>query len=129
MIEDGLKGLPGLTDPSKKLTFEDLVNAAVTSFVKGAFIKPLGEYAKSYGDSASKMFKPEHFKVPKGTTFTKEGEQFLKKTLEKVGGKIVDEVLSRMVPGTKPEKFEKDVREGILGDPEVKKAVEQAVKK
>jgi len=129
MVEDGLKGLPGLSDPTKKFTIDDLVDAAVTSFVKGAFLKPLGEVAKKYGDSAGKMFKPADFLLPKNAKLDKSGEQLIKKTIEKVGGKAVESVLSKMAVGTKPDKFEKDVRSEILEDKEVKKAIEDATGK
>lgn len=129
MMEDGLKGVPDLFDPNKKVTIDKLVDAAANSFIKGALLKPLGESAKNYGESAGKMFKPEWIKLPKGTVLTKEAQQLIKKSIEKAGGRAVDAVLETTKPGTSQAKFEAEVREKILADPDVKKTIKEATGK
>jgi hypothetical protein len=129
MIEDGIKGLPGLADPKKKFTMKDFVEAAVESFVKGAGLKILGPVCDKYNKGAGKLFSKIDFgKFGKGD-LDKAGEAAVSKVIDIVGSAALKKVLDKWDEKKDPKKFEDEVRKEILNDPKVKKAVEDAKKK
>jgi peptidoglycan hydrolase-like protein with peptidoglycan-binding domain len=128
MIEEGLKGIPGLSDPNKKMKPEDLASAAAFAFINGAFIKELNGLCKVFGENAASKFKLESF-LPKGTKLDKAAEQGLKKVLNKAGLQAVATVMNNIEPGTKPAEVEKKMRAEIEGDSDVKKFVKDLSEK
>jgi len=127
MIEDGIKGLPGLSDPKKKFTFEDFVKAATESFVKGAGLKILGPVCEKYGKGVGKQFSAKDFVgLGKKINLDKAGEEAVKKTIENVAPAILQKVADGWDPKKDPGKFETEVRKEILSDPKVIKAAQDA---
>jgi len=127
MIEDGIKGLPGLSDPKKKFTFEDFVKAATESFVKGAGLKILGPVCEKYGKGVGKQFSAKDFEgLGKKINLDKAGEEAVKKTIENVAPAILQKVADGWDPKKDPGKFETEVRKEILSDPKVIKAAQDA---
>ncbi len=128
MIKDGIKGLPGLADPKKSFTFEDLVKGAAKSFVIGAGLKNLGAVCEKYGKSAGKMFNASDFDVfGKGVDLDKAGTEAVKKAIEKVGPKIVETAAEALSVGASERELEENIRKGILSDPTVIRAAQQAI--
>ncbi|QYK40515.1 MAG: peptidoglycan-binding protein [Paracoccaceae bacterium] len=122
MIEDGIKGLQGLTDPKKKFTFDDFVDAAAESFIKGAGLKLLGPVAEKFGKGASKHFTQADFAgISKKVKLDKAGQEGLLKLVDQLGPKAVKEVLDRWKAEDKPEKLEDEIKSEILNHPSVRK--------
>lgn len=126
MIEDGIKGLQGLMDPKKKFSRKDFIDAAVESFVKGAGLKILGPLCEKFGRGASKYFRPNDFKGLGDIDYSKPGAEGLKTLLDKKGPDAVKAVLDRWDPDANPNKFEDAVKDELLADSAIKKAVKDA---
>lgn len=128
MIKDGIKGLPGLADPKSKFTFEDFVKAAAKSFVIGAGLKNLGAVCEKYGKSAGKLFDAKDFEVfGKGADLDKAGTEAVKKAIEKIAPKIVEAKIDDWAIEKSEKELEQQIRDGILNDPAVIKAAQQAI--
>ncbi|GHF57325.1 peptidoglycan-binding domain-containing protein [Seohaeicola zhoushanensis] len=131
MIEDGIKGLGSLlTDPSKKLTLEEVIKAAVASFVTGMSVGILDKTAAKWGKSASKNFYAKDFEVfGKNVELDKAGEEAIKKTIEKVAGGIAESVISNWDPKKDANKAYDAIKAAVLGDSRVKATAKKYAKK
>ena len=129
MIKDGIKGLQGLMDPSKKFSRDDFIKAACESFVKGAMLKVLGDVFTKFGKGASKYFDEKDFKGLGDIKLDKAGAEGLKKVLDKKGLEGPKYVIEKWdAVKDNAAKFEDAVRDWILSDPQVKKAVQDCEK-
>lgn len=128
MIEDGLNGLPGLADPSKKLTWQDVVVAGATSFIDGAFLKQLGPVCEKWSKSGSKILAQEYFTLGKNVKLDKAAENGIKKAIDKATKKAIEAAVDNLKPGDKPDKLDAEIRKEILSDSDVKDAIEDARK-
>jgi peptidoglycan hydrolase-like protein with peptidoglycan-binding domain len=134
MIEDGIKGLPGLADPKKKFTYEDFVKAAVESFVKGAGLKVLGPVCEKYGKNTAKNFSAKDveklFKgMGKDIDVAKAFEEGVKKTIDQIGPKIVQETIDAWSPKSDAKKLEEEIRKTILDNNALRRAAQDAADK
>lgn len=128
MLEDGLKGLTSLADPSKQIKFDDVVKAAATSFISGAGVEILGPVCAKYGAKASKNFSPSDFKgLGKNIDLDKAGEEGVKKAIDAAATPIVQKKIDGWSATANHDKFEAELRSEILADPKVRKAAETAM--
>ena len=129
MIKDGIKGLQSLMDPSKKWGRDDFIKAAAESMIKGAGLKVLGGVFEKFGKGASKYFSEKDFKGLGEIKLDKAGAEGLKKLLDKKGLEGPKSVIENWdAVKDNAEKFEERVRDWILSDPQVKKAVQDCEK-
>lgn len=128
MIEDGIKGIKGLMDPKKKFTMDDLVDAAVASFVKGAGLKQLGKICEDLGKKGAKWLNPAHLGRFGKQKLNKAGEEGVKKAIDSVSGAAVQEIVDAWDPNKKPDAMEQAIIDRILKDPKVRAAYDREVK-
>jgi hypothetical protein len=128
MIEDGIKGLKGLTDPKKKFTMDDFVDAAVQSFVKGAGLKQLGKVCENMGKKGAKWLNPSHLGRFGKQKLNKAGEEGVKKAIDVVMGAAIADVADGWDPKKKPDDFEQAIIDRVLKDPKVRAAYDREVK-
>lgn len=130
MIEDGIKGLPGLADPTRKFTMKDFVLAAAASFVKGAFLKQLGPVCDKYGKGAGKLFSAKDLAgIAKGADIGKAGEEAIKKTIDQIAPRIVQDIIDNWDPETSPDQLEEEIRRTILDNNTVRREAQEAAKR
>lgn len=128
MIKDGIKGIAKIADPTEKVTLEDIIIGAAKSFVIGAGLKNLAGVCEKYGKGAGKLFDAKDFEVfGKGADLDKAGTEAVKKAIEKVSPKIVENVLAEWQFGKMEKELEQKIRDGILKDPGVIKAAQSAI--
>jgi hypothetical protein len=129
MIKDGIKAIPGIFDPTKKIKLEDVIKGAAKSFVIGASLKNLGKVCEKYGKSVGKWFDISDFeRLAKGAAdLDKAGAEAVKKAIEKVGPKVVEAVVDEMQVGWSERQLEEKIRKGILRDPAVIRAAQDAI--
>lgn len=129
MIKDGIKGIAGLMDPNKKFTRDDFIKAAAESMIKGVGLKLLGGVFEKFGKGASKYFSEKDFKGLGEIKMDKAGAEGLKKLLDKKGLEGPKAVIENWdAVKDNAAKFEDQVRDWILSDPQVKKAVQECEK-
>lgn len=128
MIEDGIKGLKGLTDPKKKFTMDDFVDAAVQSFVKGAGLKQLGSICTELGKKGAKWLNPAHLGRFGKQKLNKAGEEGVKKVADVLMGAAIADVADGWDPKKKPSDFEQTIIDRVLKDPKLKAAYDKEVK-
>ena len=130
MIEDGIKALPGLADPEKKFDMKDFVTAAAMSFVKGAGLKVLGPVCDKYGKSAGKLFSKKDLEgIAKGANLDKAGEEAIKKAIDQIAPRIVQDKIDNWDPAKSPDKLEEEIRRTILDDNTVRREAQEAAKR
>lgn len=130
-IEDGIKGMGSLlTDPGKKVTFDDIVKAATISFISGMSVGLLDKTAADWGGKLSKNFVSKDFEAfGKNAKLDSAGEEAVKKTIEKVGGGIAETVLTNWEPTKDAKKAHQAIKDAILADSQVQAAAKKAAKK
>ncbi|HSF65109.1 MAG TPA: peptidoglycan-binding domain-containing protein [Paracoccaceae bacterium] len=128
MIEDGIKGLKGLTDPKKKFTMDDFVDAAVQSFVKGAGLKQLGKICEELGKKGARWLNPAHLGRFGKQKLNKAGEEGVKKVADVLMGAAIADVADGWDPKKKPSDFEQTIIDRVLKDPKLKAAYDKEVK-
>jgi hypothetical protein len=128
LVEDGLKGIPNLSDPKAKHKPADLVEAAARSFATGAGLEILGPALDKYGAKASKHFKPGDFKGLGNVNYTKAMAGGGATAIDKAGNAAVTKLLSKL-NGKKPSgNVERELRMCVLKDPGVNAWIKKAAK-
>ena len=128
MIKDGIKGIAGIADPTKKITLEDVILGAVKSFVIGAGLKSLAGVCEKYGKAAGKLFDAKDFSAfGKDVDLDKAGTEAVKKAIEKIAPKVVETVVDEWQIGRSEKELEEKIRDGILKDPVVIKTLQNAI--
>jgi peptidoglycan hydrolase-like protein with peptidoglycan-binding domain len=128
MIEDGIKGLKGLTDPKKKFGMDDFVDAAVQSFVKGAGLKQLGSICTELGKKGAKWLNPADLGRFGKQKLNKAGEEGVKKVADILMGAAIADVADGWDPKKKPSDFEQTIIDRVMKDPKIKAAYDKEVK-
>jgi peptidoglycan hydrolase-like protein with peptidoglycan-binding domain len=128
MIEDGIKGLKGLTDPKKKFGMDDFVDAAVQSFVKGAGLKQLGSICTELGKKGAKWLNPADLGRFGKQKLNKAGEEGVKKVADVLMGAAIADVADGWDPKKKPSDFEQTIIDRVMKDPKLKAAYDKEVK-
>ncbi len=130
MIEDGIKGLPGLADPKKKFTYTDFLKAAAESFIKGAGLKVLGPVCEKYGKGAGKLFSAKDLAgIAKGANLDKAGEEAIKKAIDQIAPRIVQDTIDNWDPKSSPDKLEEEIRRTILDSNTVRREAQEAAER
>lgn len=128
MIEDGIKGLKGLTDPKKKFTMEEFVIAAVASFAKGAGLKQMGKVCEELGKKGAKWLNPAHLGRFGKQKLNKAGEEGVKKVADILMGAAIGDIADGWDPKKGPDDFEQAIIDRVLKDPKLKAAYDKEVK-
>lgn len=129
VVEDGLKALPGVADPNKKITRDDVIKGVALSFVTGAGLKMISPVADDYAKKASAKFTSDEFfkglgKIDHAKAYAEGG----KKIVDLAGSKAMDVVLKDWTASKDPKKFEVEVKKKIMKDSKVKTWVKKVAK-
>ncbi len=129
VVEDGLKALPGVADPNKKITRDDVIKGVALSFVTGAGLKMISPVADDYAKKASaKITSEELFKGFGKIDHAKAYAEGGKKIIDAAGSKAMGDVLKDWTASKDPKKFEVEVKKKIMKDSKVKTWVKKAAK-